>query len=118
MKQKSNCLAPGAGGGGGVAAPFSRREALSSAGFGLVSRAVMLPLRALMYYFWCLWSASRMQQVVNCFRRASTSHVGCRRQAEKMAGGWRAAVIWLARSAAGAISSPVAAAKSFDDEPA
>ena len=44
--------------GGGVgAAPFSRSEALSSAGFGLVSRAVMLPLRALIYR-------------CDCFRRA------------------------------------------------
>ena len=56
MKQKSNCLAPGAGGGGGGVDPFSRREALSSAGFGLVSRAVMLPLRELMYY--CTWLGS------------------------------------------------------------
>ena len=49
MKQNNNCLAPGAGGGGGVGAPFSKRDALSSAGLGDVSLAVMLPLRALIY---------------------------------------------------------------------
>ena len=82
MKQKSNCLAPGAGGGGGVGAPFSKRDALSSAGLGDVSRAVMLPLRALMYY--CGWlgsssgrwslvvffASSALHCLVNCFRRA------------------------------------------------
>ena len=78
MKQKSNCFAPGAGGGGGVGAPFSRRDALSSAGFGLVSRAVMLPLRELMYYCWCLWSASRIRgellsESVDVTRRLSSA---------------------------------------------
>ena len=56
MKQNKSCFAPGAGGGAGGVDPFSRSEALSSAGFGLVSRAVMLPLRALMYY--CFWLGS------------------------------------------------------------
>ena len=76
MKQKSSCLAPGAGGGGGVGAPFSRREALSSAGFGLVSRAVMLPLRELIYR--CLELLSESV--------TSSTAVGWRRVLEKLAG--------------------------------
>jgi len=76
MKQKSNCLAPGAGGGGGVGAPFSKRDALSSAGFGLVSRAVMLPLRELIYR--CLELLSESV--------TSSTAVGWRRVLEKLAG--------------------------------
>ena len=109
MKQNMSCLAPGAGGGAGAGAPFSRSEALSSAGFGLVSRAVMLPLRELMYYSaWVLlasagrWSLvvlgpplQRMSRLVNCFRsesgrRHASAGVGWLKE---LAGGWRAAAI-------------------------
>ena len=73
MKQKSNCLAPGAGGGGGGVDPFSRREALSSAGFGLVSRAVMLPLRELIYR--CLGIAFGERDVVDGCRLSSVLEI-------------------------------------------
>ena len=76
MKQNKSCLAPGAGGGGGGAAPFSISEALSSAGLGLLSRAVMLPLRALIYR--CLELLSESV--------TSSTAVGWRRVLEKLAG--------------------------------
>ena len=76
MKQNKSCLAPGAGGGGGGAAPFSISEALSSAGLGLLSRAVMLPLRALIYR--CLELLSESV--------TSSTAVGWRRVLEILAG--------------------------------
>ena len=74
MKQNKSCLAPGAGGGGGVGAPFSKRDALSSAGLGDVSLAVMLPLRELIYR--CLIAFGERDVVDGCRRSSRAENIG------------------------------------------